>query len=86
MEEQLLAQKLSLGIPLHITLEKWNAMSLTEQYEVVFSSPSTSGRNPSSNATHKYGSQSSFPDPSRRKPEELPYFVRVVSHKAKGDR
>ena len=52
-------------IPLHLTLDKWRRMSLTEQYEIVFSS------------------QQSFKDPSRSKPQELPYFVRVVSRKAK---
>ena len=48
-----------------IDLEKWNKMTLTEQYELVFSN-----------------FNQSFHDPSRRKPKELPYFLRVVCRKA----
>ena len=53
-----------MNIPLHLTLEKWNRMTLEEQYELVFSSNSQG-----------------FKDPSRRKPHEIPYFVRLVSRK-----
>jgi hypothetical protein len=63
IEDKLFFKKLSMNIPLHLTLEKWNRMTLEEQYELVFSS------------------NSGFKDPSRRKPNELPYFVRLVSRR-----
>jgi hypothetical protein len=37
IEDSLFFQKMSMKIPLHLSLEKWNRMSLTEQYEIVFS-------------------------------------------------
>lgn len=37
IEDQLFLQKMSMKIPLHLTLDKWRRMSLTEQYEIVFS-------------------------------------------------
>lgn len=64
IEDKLFFKKLSMNIPLHLTLEKWNRMTLEEQYELVFSSNSQG-----------------FKDPSRRKPHEIPYFVRLVSRK-----
>ena len=51
-----------------LTLEKWNSMSLSEQYELVF--------HPSKFVA---GKQKSSVDPSRQKPVDVPYFIRLVT-------
>ena len=37
IEDKLFEKKLSMKIPSKLTIEKWNQMSLSEQYETVFS-------------------------------------------------
>ena len=53
------------------TLDKWNRMSLSEQFETVF--------HPSACNQHK-NSKASV-DPSRSKPSDLPYFIRIVTRR-----
>ena len=80
LEDMLFQSKMQKSILLNLSLEKWNSMSLTEQYEFVFSSAASGSKNPSLQASNpRYNPQ--FSDPSRKKPQELPYFVRVVSRK-----
>ena len=73
-------------IPANINLQKWNRMSLSEQYETVFNNQNYNVGGFSCCSKHQdmiqYSSQSRLRDPSRRKPQELPYFVRIVSRKA----
>jgi len=38
IEDSLFLQKMSMKIPLHLTLDKWRRMKLNQQYEIVFSS------------------------------------------------
>jgi len=45
LEEMLFYSKLQKNIPMHLTLEKWSSMSLTEQYEFVFSSTTAGSGN-----------------------------------------
>lgn len=84
-ERKIFNQKLKMQIPFSLTLEKWNNMSLSQQFEMVFSSHNYSrGTHQQNPEKQKFLHQHSFNhciDPSRRKPHELPYFLRVVSRK-----
>ena len=55
-----------------LTLEKWDSMSLTEQYEMVFHPAQLSG---------KQKSTSLSVDPSRQKPADLPYSIRLATRR-----
>lgn len=55
-----------------LTLEKWNKMSIEQQFEMVFHPQ---------NLSIISGKQKSSVDPSRSKPSDLPYFIRIVTRK-----
>lgn len=81
-ERKIFNKKLKMQIPYSLTLEKWNNMSLSQQFEMVFSSNTYKQQNPEKQKYQQH--QNTFNqciDPSRRKPHELPYFLRIVSRK-----
>lgn len=81
-ERKIFNQKQRMQIPFSLTLEKWNNMSLSQQFEMVFSSHSLQQQNPEKQKyQHQHTTLNQCIDPSRRKPHELPYFIRVVSRK-----